>query len=73
MSSAAGNVIQIGPHKLEQVIKTKTIKCPLCRKQVAPEDHVESKIAVHRPGKRLRFVRSILAECCAREYILEVQ
>ena len=64
------NVIPIGPFKLERRDQTPSIKCPLCKRMVRPEDHIESRVRVVRKGKPVGWVREVIAECCAKSYLV---
>lgn len=64
------NVIPIGDFTFRKVRQTRTVRCPICRRRSLVEDQRESMIKVVRGGKVVGKIRSILAECCATEYVV---
>lgn len=64
------NVIPIGDFAFRKVTRTRTVRCPICRRRSLVEDQRESMIKVVRDGKIVGKIRSILAECCSTEYVV---
>lgn len=63
-------VIRVGKFELLKATRTRTVTCPMCRRQVRPGDLQDSLVAVVRRGRVAGKVRSVVSECCSTEWLV---